>query len=339
MKTKMGVLIIGTGWVSGEHIKAYQANPHTEVRGLSNIHPEKAEAVRRRFGLDCPVSADYRALLQSVDIDIVSVCTIHSAHYDEAVASLEAGKHVMVEKPLCMTFEQAVHLRDLATKSGRRTAVGFVARWYPAIRSLKNMVDAGMIGDPYYIESDYWHEVAPGWKSTAETAGSALLTGGVHAVDMMRYFQKPGTRATEVFAYSYPPGRRPDFTYDPTIALMVRFADGTVGRVGCCLQASMPYVFHLQVLGSRGAIRGPRIYSESLMTKQAFMEVPGVYPDSADVGHHPFDQEIDHFVDCIVNEREPMISIPDAFESHEIVFAAERSARDGMPVSLPLASE
>ena len=82
MKAKLGVLIIGTGWVSGEHIKAYQSNPNTEVRGLSNIHPEKAEAARRKFSLDCPVSADYQALLKRDDIDIVSVCTIHSAHYE-----------------------------------------------------------------------------------------------------------------------------------------------------------------------------------------------------------------------------------------------------------------
>ena len=92
MKKKMGVLIIGTGWVSGEHIKAYQSNPHTEVRGLSNVHPEKAEAVRRKFGLDCRVSADYRELLERRDIDIVSVCTIHSAHYAEAVASSRAAR-------------------------------------------------------------------------------------------------------------------------------------------------------------------------------------------------------------------------------------------------------
>jgi predicted dehydrogenase len=336
MRKTMGVLIIGTGWVSGEHINAYIANPNTEIRGLCNIHPEKAERVRNQYGLDCPVSSDYRELLKRSDVDIVSVCTIHSSHYEEAMASLEAGKHVMVEKPLCMSLEQAYHLKELTAKTRLKTAVGFVARWYPASQVLKNMVDAGLIGEPYYIESDYWHEVAPGWKSSADSAGTALLTGGVHAVDMMRYFQKPGVEVVEVFAYAYPPGRRPDFTYDPTIALMVKFDNGSVGKVGCCLQPSMPYVFHLQVLGTQGAIRGPRIYSETLQADQIFMEVPGVYPDSFDVTHHPFDQEIDYFIECIVSDQEPMIGIPDAFKTHEIAFAAEQSAKTGKPVSLPL---
>ena len=339
MSKTMGVLIIGTGWVSGEHIKAYMKNPQTEIRGLCNIHPEKAEQVRLEYGLDCPVGPDYRELLKHGDIDIVSVCTVHSSHYDEAAASLEAGKHVMVEKPLCVSFEQARALKELAVKTGRKTAVGFVARWYPAIQSLKRMADAGMIGEPYYIESDYWHEVAPGWKSSADAAGTALLTGGVHAVDMMRYFQKPGIEAVEVFAYSHPPGRRPDFTYDPTVILTVKFENGSLGKVGCCLQPSMPYVFHLQVLGSHGAIRGPRLYSETLQEDRDFMEVPGVYPDSPDVAHHPFDQEIDYFIECIVNDQEPMIGIPDAYKTHEIAFAAERSVETGKPVSLPLSGD
>jgi predicted dehydrogenase len=101
----------------------------------------------------------------------------------------------------------------------------------------------------------------------------------------------------------------------------------------------MPYVFHLQVLGTKGAVRGPRIYSETLQTEQTFMDVPGVYPDSYDVTHHPFDQEIDYFVDCIVDDQEPMIGIPDAYKTHEIAFAAERSAETGKPVALPLATD
>ena len=336
MSKTMGVLIIGTGWVSGEHANAYLKNPHTEIRGLCDVDPEKADRLRVKYGLDCPVSSDYRELLKREDIDIVSVCTIHSSHYEQAAASLQAGKHVMVEKPLCLSFEQARHLRDLTVQTGRRTAVGFVARWYSAIHALKNMVDAGMIGEPYYIESDFWHEVAPGWKSSGKEAGTALLTGGVHAIDLMRWFQKPGVEAVEVFAYSHAPGRRPDFTYDPTIVLIVKFSNGSLGKVGCCLQPSMPYVFHFQVLGSEGAIRGPRLYSEKLQTDRLFMEVPGVYPDNPDVGHHPFDQEIDYFVDCIVADREPMIGIPDAFKTHEIAFAAEMSAQTGKPVALPL---
>jgi predicted dehydrogenase len=69
------------------------------------------------------------------------------------------------------------------------------------------------------------------------------------------------------------------------------------------------------------------------------MDVPGVYPDSPDVTHHPFNQEIDYFIDCIVTDQEPMIGITDAFKTHEIAFAAEMSAETGKPVTLPLSTD
>ena len=339
---KLGVMIVGTGWVSGEHIKAFENNPRTEIRALCNHNVERAEAARERFGLECAVAADYRELLGRDGIDVVSICTIHSAHFEETRNALEAGKHVLVEKPLCIRFD---HLRELAplaadaAAEGRKTAVGFVARWYSAIKGLKKIADSGAIGEPYLVRTGYWHEVGAGWKSSAAEAGSSLLTGGCHAVDMMRYFQKPGAEPVEVFAYSMPPRRRKDFTYDPTITLMLRFDNGSVGEVGSCLETNMPYVFDLSVLGTRGAINNSRVYSETLLGEEAFMTVPGVYPDSHDVTHHPFDEEIDYFVDCITSDREPMISIADAYKTHEICFAAEHSARTGRPVALPFEGE
>jgi predicted dehydrogenase len=337
MSEKLGVLVIGTGWAGEEHISAFHANPHTEIRGLCNRTPEKAARIRDRYGLDCQVSADHEAMIRSPDVDIVSVCSVHSAHFDQARAALEAGKHVLVEKPLCLTLEHARVLRDLTIKTRLKTAVGFVARWYSAIRKLRGMVADGAIGDPYHIECHYLHEVKAGWKSTAETAGTSLLTGGVHAVDTMRYFQRPGVEAREVFAYTLPARRRPDFTYDPTVSLMVRFENGCIGCVGSSLEANMPYVFHLQVLGTEGVVRGPAICSEKLNGGRKFIAVEGDYPDSPLVSHHPFGEEIDYFVDCILNDIEPMVSIPDACKTHEIVFGAELSAKKGQPVALPLA--
>jgi predicted dehydrogenase len=128
MSEDLGVLIIGTGWVADEHIRAYMSNPHTEIRGLCNIHPEKAVAARSRFGLDCPVSSDYQELLTSTSIDLVSVCTIHSAHFEQAKDALDAGKHVFVEKPLCLTFEQLCILKNLTLKKKLKTAVGWENR-------------------------------------------------------------------------------------------------------------------------------------------------------------------------------------------------------------------
>ena len=162
------------------------------------------------------------------------------------------------------------------------------------------------------------------------------LMAGCHAVDLMRYFQKPGLEAKEVFAYSVSPRWRMDFTYEPTISFMVKFQNGSVGKVASSLEANIPYVFHLQVMGTEGGIRENRIYSQKWLSEKKFMEVPGVYPDNPNVAHHPFDEEVSYLVDCVLNNCEPMTGILDAYKTYELVFAAELSARTGKPISLPL---
>ncbi|MFH1615894.1 MAG: Gfo/Idh/MocA family oxidoreductase [Planctomycetota bacterium] len=336
MPKTLGALVIGTGWVAGEHIKAYMKNPNTEIRGLCDIIEGKAESVGAQLGIDCAVGTDYKALVRRDDIDVISICSINSAHFAQAKTVIEAGKHVLVEKPLCFTFDEARELKKLTLEKKVKTGVGFVARWYSAIKGLKKIFDRGLIGEPFYIESDYWHQIAPGWKSTAETAGSCLLMAGCHAVDLVRYFQKGDAEPTEVFGYSVAPSWRKDFTYEPTISFLIKFDNGSVGKVASSLEANMPYAFHLQVMGTEGAIRERKVYSEKLLGDKLFMDVPGVYPDDWNVTHHPFDEEIDHLIDCIINDKEPMISILDAYKTYELVFAAELSAETGKPVKLPL---
>jgi predicted dehydrogenase len=108
MNNTMGVRIIGTGWVSGEHIKAYVKNPHTEIRGLCNRHPEKARQVRREHGLDCPAGSDYRELLKHEDIDcivsdrepMISISDAYETHEIAVAAERSADTGKPVALPL-----------------------------------------------------------------------------------------------------------------------------------------------------------------------------------------------------------------------------------------------
>jgi len=98
---QFGAAVLGTGDVSGEHIKAYQQNPHTEVRAILSRDRAKAEAKAREYGLaNCRAYTDVEELLKSPDIHMVSICTPHHLHVEQGVASAQAGKHVVVEKPI-----------------------------------------------------------------------------------------------------------------------------------------------------------------------------------------------------------------------------------------------
>jgi predicted dehydrogenase len=98
----------------------------------------------------------------------------------------------------------------------------------------------------------------------------------------------------------------------------------------------MPYVFNVEVFGTKGTFRNNQLAGDLLAGQTGFATVPTVLPDSADVSHHPFEGEVDHFLDCLRRNRRPLPDLEDAAETTEICLAAEQSARTGRPVRLPL---
>jgi predicted dehydrogenase len=124
--------------------------------------------------------------------------------------------------------------------------------------------------------------------------------------------------------------------YDATQALMLRFTDGTIGTITSMVEGNMPYSFNVRLHGTKGTLVQHRFYSHIIEGQTDWAEVPTIMPDTAEVTHHPFQGEIDHFATCIVHDETPMPDIKDAVKTHEIIFAAEQSALDGRPVKLPL---
>lgn len=332
---KLGVLVRGAGWVAGEHIKAFLKNPHTELRHIDARSQDKIEGYFKKFGFRCDSSNDeYERALERDDIDIVTVCTINYQHAREARLAAEAGKHVFIEKPIAIEPKEMKALEAAIKKNKVKSAVGFVCHWYPRIVSMKAQVDQGALGRIFYANAAYLHELKGAWKTQPQTAGSSLLMGGCHALDLVRWFVGNGKRVVEVHAYANGPMRRKDFNYAPNVFLSMQFEDGTVAQVGSSVECNMPYAFELTLLGTRGAIRGEKLYSENFPGVKQFLTVPGVGMDSGDVAHHPFDHMIDEFVAWIRGGKICANSTLDAVHTHEIIFAAQESIRSGKPVKL-----
>jgi predicted dehydrogenase len=168
------------------------------------------------------------------------------------------------------------------------------------------------------------------WKARRETSGSTLLMGGCHAVDLLRWFMGMDRKIVEVFAYGNGPYRRKEFEFLPNLVGVVKFKDGGIGKVGCSLETSMPYVFHYQFMGAEGCIRNDKVFLMSYGEKKTgFRKIEGKGPDDPDVSHHPFPEEIQYFIDCIKADREPDISIQRCEQTYRAVFALEKSAEAG----------
>jgi predicted dehydrogenase len=154
-------------------------------------------------------------------------------------------------------------------------------------------------------------------------------------VDGLRWFV--GKRAVEVCSYANVSRENPlHYEYEPNSVTLVKFEDGTIGKVASSVECVQPYIFNVELFGDQGTIRNNQVFSKRWTGQKGWAAIPTTLPDSGDVTHHPFKDEVRHFVDCILNDRESHANLEDAALTHEICFASDISVREKRPVTLPL---
>jgi predicted dehydrogenase len=161
-----------------------------------------------------------------------------------------------------------------------------------------------------------------------------MLLGGCHTVDAMRWFADD--EVVEVSAMSN--NWKGAYQYDANVVAVVKFRGGAIGKTSVLLDCEMPYSFNIDLVGTDGTLRDNRIWSKTLLPAQTgWATAPTVTPDSGAVEHHPFDAEVNHLVDCIRQDRQSHCSVADAYRTHEVCLAIDRSIEEGgRTVKLPL---
>ena len=340
----IGIAVQGAGNVATGHLAAYLKNPRCRVVAIGSRTKEGAAAKAREVGLDPAAIGVYdqvEDLLAHPGVDAVSICTPHTRHAVDTIAAARAGKHCLIEKPVAMDPAELRAMAAAVEAAGVRTVCGFVLRWNPAAQAARAMIDEGLLGDVLYVQTDYWHNPEQsGYPDSHDHLrrkldGSAMLLGGCHAMDLARYLM--GSDVVEVTAMAFT--GTPGLPHPPNQAALVRFANGKVGKVSACVEPWIPYQFNIDVLGTAGGLRDNRFYSRKLPGVTDWATFPTLLPNSGAVSHHPFQGEIDHFVECVRTGVESHVNLRDAVNTHEACFAVDRSCADGgTPVRLPLAA-
>jgi predicted dehydrogenase len=240
---------------------------------------------------------------------------------------------------MAVTLADNRALRDAVVQAGVKSVVSFVLRWNPLLETLKSLLDRGVIGELIYLEVDDWHQISPAysgweWAHTRSTGGSANLLAGCHALDALRWLA--GKEVVEVSAVSN--NKRGLYEFDANVVAVMKLADGTIAKSSALLDAELPYAFNIDVVGTEGTLRDNRLWSKKLLPGQTnWVSIPTLMPDSGDVHHHPFDAQINHFVDCLREDRESHCNVADAYRTHELCMAIDRSlAAGGRLIRLPL---
>jgi UDP-N-acetyl-2-amino-2-deoxyglucuronate dehydrogenase len=338
---KYNVGIVGFGWVATAHLPAIQATRQAQVGAVYSSRPQNADALSAKYGTPLTVYSRYEDLLSDPSIDVVSICSFPKDHADQAVQAAKAGKHIILEKPMALSWEDCLRIEKAVREAGVQVCVCFECRYSNQFLSTRAVLDQGLLGTLHYAEVDYYHGIGPWygqyrWNTRKNQGGSALLTAGCHALDALLLFMQGEVESvTSLSTQSKSPVFSP-YEYHTTSVSLVRFRDGRIGKCAAVVDCLQPYYFHTHLVGSEGSLLDNKIHSSKLLSDKAhWSQLSMKLLDSGDVSDHPYTAQFQAFFDALDEQSEmPLTGLTEALRTHRVLFAADASASSGKPVQL-----
>ncbi len=340
---------IGAGWISTVHYDAFKAIGNCEIVAQADIDPAR----HKEFVKERPIPNYYKThqgLLRRKDIDVVTVAVPNHLHAPLALDALKAGKHVIVEKPLCLTVAQAEELMDTANRNG--LVIGYAEElcYVPKFVRMKQIADSGSLGDVYMVKQCEKHAgpYSP-WFWTAKGAGGGILMDmGCHAIEFCRWFMnKKPVRFVQAHCGKY---LHTWAEVEDHVILTMEFTDGTLAHVESSWALHGGMASTAEAYGTKGVAYGDLLDGMGLD-----VYAPDGYPPMANnraqtsgdeskgwsrpdyewLWNNGYPQEMADFLDCVRHGGTPVESAADGLAVLEIMLAAYHSAGTGKRVELP----
>lgn len=359
-KVKVG--IIGTGWIAEAHAACYKKCPDVEIVALADIVPGKAQKFAEDNGIEgAKIYMSDRELIDNEpDIDAVSVCTYNRQHAPCTIYALEHGVNVLLEKPMCVTLDEAVEICRAEKKSGKVLSIGFQPRFDENMKMVKKVVESGELGQIYYIQTGGGRRKGiPTPYGTSfiedETAGiGALADIGCYSLDMVLNaigYPKPLTVSGYLSDFfgkdpaTYPnhPEYAEKFSVDDFGAGFIRLEGGILldFRIAWAMNLDTPG--DTIIMGTKGGLRIPstecwngsiggplKIYHEV-----AGNSVETVIPEKEN-DEDNFDKKIRSFIDAVKYDRPAPVPSSQIIYNQAIIDGIVRSAREGKEVTIDI---
>jgi len=323
----MKVAVVGSGFMGQMHANAYAVMPGVDLIGICSASGKGKDLAER---LGAVLHASYDRMLAEARPDVVSLCVPTHLHKEYTLKAAEAGVHVICEKPIATTLEDAAEMAEACTRHGVRLFVGHVLRFYNSYRDIRRKVQQGAIGSVGVVHMSRTNS-HPGanqtWFNDAELSGGVIMDLLIHDIEFARSLLG---EVDTVYAMT---NRAPGVEY---ALVTLKFASGAIanleGRWGHSdgLKASCEWA------GKKGILRYDSDRSSALrMVKSGGdAEAAAVSTASSPLLPDPCYTELEHFISCIRNDSEPEVTTDDARHALELAIAAIRSAATGHPISM-----
>jgi UDP-N-acetyl-2-amino-2-deoxyglucuronate dehydrogenase len=344
-----GFGIVGAGMIAHFHARAIAEIKNARLLGIYSTNEIKLNEFAAKY--KCTAYNTLDKMLSQADIDIVCICTPSGIHLEPAIASIQAGKHCLIEKPLEVTVERCDKIIKAACNAGVTMGVIFPSRFSEASRQLKKSIDEKRFGDlvlgdayvkwsrsPEYYQSGKWRG---SWKYDG---GGALMNQGIHSVDFLQWYMGPVESVQSVSANI----RHKDIEVEDTIVSTIKFANGALGTIECSTAVFPCALKRIEIMGTEGTA----VLEESSLIKWEFEQESkedenirnviqsgnisneGVAANPADISFIGHQKQIEDFIRAIETNGRPLVDGEEGRKSVEIVNAIYESARLGKMVKL-----
>ncbi len=323
---------IGTGWVADAHIDNFKQLPNCEITAVCSRKKARAEAKIREAGLSgAHAYSNIDKFLSHPGLDVVVICTPHPLHAAQTISAANAGKHIVIEKPVALNPADLKRMVAAVNKAGVKTSVCFELRWVGLFKNIKSVIEQGLIGPIFYAEASYYHGIGPwygqwSWNIKKRIGGDALLTAGCHALDALIHLLD--SRVVEVSAMSSTSKNNPlQYEYAPNSVAILKFENGAIGKVATSIECRQPYLFPVLIQGEHGTVWNDKLSTTKWPALKDWATLPADMPDSGDVADHPYHGQLEHFVDCIRSNKRPKNNLNNAAHTHEVIFAIDSAIK------------
>lgn len=330
MTRPLGIGIIGCGKISDVHAQGYLMVPRkAKIVATADVDEERARSKAEIWNAESYYS-DYKQLLARKDVDAVDICSPHYLHAEMSVAAAKAKKHILLEKPIATTIEEADQIVRAVRSANVKLMVAFNRRFMLANRRMKELVSAGAIGRIFLaaVEVGGFAEYPSGsWRASIKESGGGALAGAIHAIDQLRWLvgEVSAVQASaEILT-------RKDVEIDDSSIALLKFQSGALG----CLAASSAerrakWNERIKICGTKGTMINDivnetlSIYSEK-MPDCSNCWIIYSFPDDWE---NSYRREVEYFLNCILNDEDPLPSAEDGRAALAVVEAAYNSSKE-----------
>lgn len=349
MKNTVRVGLVGSQFISSIHADALERCARAELVAVASPTGDHAEVLARKFGMPHHFQ-DYRKMLEIDHLDLVVIGAPNHLHAAITIDAAAAGKHVVCEKPLCLNLAEADRMIEACRAAGVKLMYAEELCFAPKYVRLKQLLDSGALGYPVLIKQSEKHDgphAAHFW-DVERAGGGVTMDMGCHAIEFFRWMLgRP--KITSVYAQMGNYVHRDKTRGDDNAILVLELENGVVALAEESWTKLGGMDDRAEVHGSKGVAYADLLHGNAIETYSAVGYDYAVEKAGGTVGwsftiyeeawNYGFPQEMAHFVDCVLHDRQPLVTGEDGRAVLEVLFAAYASAGSGCKVALPFATD